>query len=128
MIARQDPVVEIQREAVETLGDLSDARGVPLLLDLARTHPDTGVRREAIETLGDTDPTENLVRLLKGFALEDADAAVQVERSRRWPICLMRQASPRYSNSSSRTRGQPPVARRSKRSASWLLMMARIWR
>jgi HEAT repeat protein len=58
---------------------VSDPRGPATVLELARTHPQIDVRREAIETLGDAEPTDALVRMLKGFATEENDAAVQQE-------------------------------------------------
>ena len=71
--------MDIQREAVETLGDFEDQRGVMLLMELARAHPSIDVRREAIETLGDALPSETVIPVLEELAMKDPDPGIQEE-------------------------------------------------
>src|SRR5262249_29207856 len=49
---------EIQRKAVESLGQLPPEKSLPKLVNIARTHPNPDVRRAAVEAIGDlgTDP------------------------------------------------------------------------
>jgi HEAT repeat protein len=53
--AEEDGEDEIQRQAVESLGNLPPDKALPKLLKIARTHPKRGVRRQAIETIGGLD-------------------------------------------------------------------------
>jgi HEAT repeat protein len=65
-IARRDDDSDVQRGAVETLGQLHDDRAYGLLVEFARTHPNSDVRRAAIETLGETGRTDSVVKVLEG--------------------------------------------------------------
>ncbi|HET8713152.1 MAG TPA: HEAT repeat domain-containing protein [Gemmatimonadales bacterium] len=76
-IARRDPDADVQREAVETLGELQDGRAYTLLVEFARTHPVSDVRREAVETLGETGRTDSVIAILDVVAggSDDEDVA-----------------------------------------------------
>lgn len=78
-IAQEDPSTEIQREAVETLGEVHDERAVALIAELARSHANSEVRREAVETLGEAAPIDEALRLLRRIVDEDRDVDVQRE-------------------------------------------------
>ncbi len=67
----------MQREAVETLGDYKDGRGVAILHDILRTHPSPDVRREAIETLADRATTADTLALLRDVMERDTDIGVR---------------------------------------------------
>ena len=53
-VAQQDASVDIQRAAVEALGDIDDPRARRLLLEIAQQHPRYEVRMAAVETLGES--------------------------------------------------------------------------
>ncbi|MGE5800846.1 MAG: HEAT repeat domain-containing protein [Gemmatimonadota bacterium] len=76
-IARRDPDADVQRAAVENLGQLHDDRAYRLLVEFARTHPVSDVRREAIETLGETGRTDSVIVILDAVAQgsDDQDVA-----------------------------------------------------
>jgi HEAT repeat protein len=54
-IAKSDVPEDVQRQAVESLGRIDDARVKGMLLELARTHPSIDVERQAVESLGRLD-------------------------------------------------------------------------
>jgi HEAT repeat protein/beta-lactamase regulating signal transducer with metallopeptidase domain len=76
-IARRDPDADVQRAAVENLGQLKDDRAYSLLVEFARTHPVSDVRQEAIETLGETGRTDSVMVILDAIArgADDPDLA-----------------------------------------------------
>jgi len=76
-IARRDADPDVQRSAVEKLGELHDDRAYNLLVEFARTHPVSDVRREAIETLGETGRTDSVIAILDAVAqgADDQDVA-----------------------------------------------------
>jgi HEAT repeat protein len=80
--ARHDRDPDVQRAAVEKLGELRDDRAYTLLVEFARTHPSSDVRRAAIETLAATGRSDSVVDVLGGIARtaddpDVADAAVE---------------------------------------------------
>jgi HEAT repeat protein/beta-lactamase regulating signal transducer with metallopeptidase domain len=77
--AQRDPDPEVQRAAVEALGQLEDPAARGLLVDLARSHPRPEVRQEAVETLHEAAPPDEAFDLLQRMAREDPDAEVQRE-------------------------------------------------
>jgi len=70
--ARRDRDPDVQREAVERLGELHDDRAYALLVEFARSHPNSDVRRQAIETYGESAPSDSSVALLKSILASDA--------------------------------------------------------
>jgi HEAT repeat protein/beta-lactamase regulating signal transducer with metallopeptidase domain len=76
-IARRDEDSDVQRSAVEALGNLHDDRAYGLLVEFARTHPVGDVRRAAIETLGESGHTDSVIAILGGVAraADDPDVA-----------------------------------------------------
>ncbi len=70
--ARRDRDPDVQREAVETLGELHDAQALALVARIARSHPNVDVRRKAIETYGESAPSDSSVALLKSILASDA--------------------------------------------------------
>jgi HEAT repeat protein/beta-lactamase regulating signal transducer with metallopeptidase domain len=77
--ARRDPDSDVQREAVESLGQLHDDRAYRLLVEFARTHPVSDVRREAVETLGESGKTDSVIVILDDIAQNAADQDVARE-------------------------------------------------
>jgi len=71
-IARTDRNADVQRAAVENLGELHDDRAYRLLVEFARTHPESDVRRAAIETYTENASADSAVALLKGILAGDA--------------------------------------------------------
>jgi HEAT repeat protein/beta-lactamase regulating signal transducer with metallopeptidase domain len=71
-IARRSDDPEAARKAVETLGEMDDARALALVARIARTHPNVDVRRKAIETYGESAPPDSSVALLKSILASDA--------------------------------------------------------
>ena len=65
--------------ASETLGELKDRRGVPALLELAKSHPDREIRREAVETIGEAAEPAVALETLERIARQDPDEEVQRE-------------------------------------------------
>jgi len=78
-IARSDPDVDIECEAVEALGKLPNGRGVPAVIDIARTHPLGDVRAEAVEALGEDAPPTVALTTLPAVVRGDRDHHVQRE-------------------------------------------------
>jgi beta-lactamase regulating signal transducer with metallopeptidase domain/HEAT repeat protein len=76
-IATNDPDTDVQREAVQALGELKTEGAVAVLTRFARTHRDRDVRREAIETLGESGRTDSVIRTLDELTRDgdDPDAA-----------------------------------------------------
>ena len=76
-IARRDQNSDVQRSAVENLGQLHDDRAYSLLVEFARSHPVSDVRREAVETLGETGRTDSVIAILDAVAQgsDDQDVA-----------------------------------------------------
>ena len=72
--ARQDRDPDVQRAAVEKLGEVHDDRGrtYNLLVEFARTHPSSDVRRAAIETYRESAPSDSSLALLKTILASDA--------------------------------------------------------
>jgi HEAT repeat protein len=77
--ARDDANVDMQREAVETLGDFKDGRGVAVVREILRDHPNPDIRREAIETLADSAPPADALAMLRDVMQRDADVSVRRE-------------------------------------------------
>ena len=76
-LADGDREPEVQREAVETLGEVPVAQAVERLRAIARTHASAEVRREAIETLAEHAAPTAVVALLRDTIQRDTDAAVR---------------------------------------------------
>jgi HEAT repeat protein len=78
-VARRDQDSDVQRAAVENLGELHDDRAYRLLVEFARTHPVSDVRREAIETLGESGRTDSVIAILDAVAQNANDQDVARE-------------------------------------------------
>lgn len=78
-VARTDRDVDVQREAVESLGEIGHPAALDSLMALARTLPHTDARREAIETVGEMAPSEAAARFLGEVARSDHNVDVQRE-------------------------------------------------
>jgi beta-lactamase regulating signal transducer with metallopeptidase domain/HEAT repeat protein len=78
-LAGNDPEIEVQLEAVETLGEILGAAAVERLRELAGTHRDERIRIEAIEALSGTLPAVETARTLKSIALAEKSTRVQDE-------------------------------------------------
>ncbi|HEX9582421.1 MAG TPA: HEAT repeat domain-containing protein [Gemmatimonadales bacterium] len=78
-VAQGDPDTDVQRAAVEALGQLDDPAARRLLMEIARTHPRSEVRVEAVETLHEAAPPDEAFHLLQGVAREDPHVDVQRE-------------------------------------------------
>jgi HEAT repeat protein len=48
----QDPEMEVKRRAISGLGQMPNAEGVPILIDVAKNNKNPEVRRQAMQTLG----------------------------------------------------------------------------
>jgi len=72
-VARRDRDSDVQRQAVETLGNLKDERAYSLLVDVARTNPSSDVRRKAIETLGESGHPDSVLAVLSDLARRTND-------------------------------------------------------
>jgi beta-lactamase regulating signal transducer with metallopeptidase domain/HEAT repeat protein len=66
---------EIERQAVESLGQLPESKSLSRLVRIAETHPNEMVRREAVETLGEMG-TPRAFQFLKDFVRRENDAEV----------------------------------------------------
>jgi len=67
-VVDKDSDVEIQKEALFALSQLSDNEGVPKLIYISQSHPNSEVRKQAIFWLGQSgDPraVDALVKLVK---------------------------------------------------------------
>jgi HEAT repeat protein/beta-lactamase regulating signal transducer with metallopeptidase domain len=71
--------VDVQREAVETLGKIRDRRALAVIAEVARTHPRSDVRDEALETYAESAPADSAVTLLVEMAENDPSTDVQQE-------------------------------------------------
>jgi len=76
-LIRSDLSLEVQREAVETLGDLEGGRGIPFLKETAESHPRRDVRREALETMAEAAPPDEAMALLSKVAQQDQSVDIQ---------------------------------------------------
>jgi HEAT repeat protein/beta-lactamase regulating signal transducer with metallopeptidase domain len=72
-IAREDGSTDVQREAVESLGEVAGGAGLSEVATLALTHPAIDVRREAIETLTEHAPTPTALDVLSRIVATDRD-------------------------------------------------------
>jgi HEAT repeat protein/beta-lactamase regulating signal transducer with metallopeptidase domain len=77
-IARNDPNLEVQVQATETLGELSPGLALPALRELVESHPREEVRVEALETLGDL-ATPEALEILQRLA-EDSRVPSELRR------------------------------------------------
>ena len=78
-LAQEDASTEIQREAVETLGEVEDDRAVASSRSSRARIANSEVRREAVETFGESAPIEEALRVLRRIVDEDRDVDVQRE-------------------------------------------------
>ncbi len=76
-VAGEDGNADVQREAVETLGELEGGRGIGEVAKIALTHPVVDVRREAIETLAEHAPHATAVDVLSRIVSGDGDEDVR---------------------------------------------------
>jgi len=74
--AQSDASEDVQREAVETLGERDEARAHELVARIAREHVRAQVRREAVETVGAALPEADAVRVLTNIADSERDPDV----------------------------------------------------
>ena len=72
----------MQKQAVETLGEMKHGAGLPVVIDIARTHPDPTVRREAVESISDDAPWATAVPILREIARRDRDPDVHRQAAR----------------------------------------------
>jgi HEAT repeat protein len=54
-LALSDRSEDVQREAIEALGELPDGAGIDTLVAIARDHPTADLRQEALQTLLESD-------------------------------------------------------------------------
>ena len=79
-LATTDHEIDVQIEAVETLGEIGGAVAVAQLRKLATTHADERVRVEAIESMGESDASRaETADVLKQIALAEKSQRVQFE-------------------------------------------------
>jgi beta-lactamase regulating signal transducer with metallopeptidase domain/HEAT repeat protein len=78
-LATEERDIEVQIEAVESLGEMTDGAAVERLRDLARTHQDERIRVEAVETLGEHDDARDIAQFLKTVALNEKSQRVRDE-------------------------------------------------
>jgi HEAT repeat protein len=78
-IARGRGDADVAREAVETLGELHDARALERVARIARADLDEEVRREAIETYGENAPSDAAVALLTAILATEAPEEIYSE-------------------------------------------------
>jgi HEAT repeat protein len=70
-IARNDPQGDIQREAVESLGETRSPDAQRELRAILREHPNAGVRDEALETIAESSPPGEAAAFLEEVARTD---------------------------------------------------------
>jgi beta-lactamase regulating signal transducer with metallopeptidase domain/HEAT repeat protein len=78
-MAKSDADVDIQIEAVESLGGIPGAEAIARLQDVIRTHADERVRAEAVESLGDHGSPAEVAPILKSIAVGDSSTRVSDE-------------------------------------------------
>lgn len=78
-VAQQDQSVDVQRAAVQALGNIDDPAARRLLLEFAQRHPRYEVRMEAVETLGQSEAPAEVFDALVRIARTDPHPDVQVE-------------------------------------------------
>jgi HEAT repeat protein len=79
-LATADRDIDVQTEAIETLGEIGAAAAIAELRKLAGTHADDRVRVEAIESLGESGaPAGETATFLKGLALAEKSEQVRSE-------------------------------------------------
>ena len=78
-LANGDSDENVQREAVETLGEVRAGAGLAVLASLARGHRSVSVRREAIETYGECAPVDEALGLLQDLVQHDRDSEARRE-------------------------------------------------
>jgi HEAT repeat protein len=76
-VVREEGNVDVQREAVEALGELEGGRGIGEVAKVALTHPVVDVRREAIETLVEHAPHPTALDVLNRIVSGDGDEGVR---------------------------------------------------
>jgi HEAT repeat protein len=76
-VAQRDRDVDVQQDAVESLGKLRDAQALEHVRRIARTHPNAAVRRTAIDDYAEgTDPETALSFLQEVLASDRSPAAL----------------------------------------------------
>ena len=74
--ALNDPDSEIAQQAVFALSEVSDGKGLPVLMEIARTHQDKALRKKAIFWLGEHAETDEILQALRDFAMNEPDAEI----------------------------------------------------
>ena len=118
-LARNDRDIEVQLEAVETLGDIPGAAAAGRLRELARTHPDERRPRRSHRVVGQQPPgRRGRVDPRERGARREVAARSGRKPSRRWPGSTTAPASTRCSTSRAsirrRARASMPSRRCSK--------------
>jgi HEAT repeat protein/beta-lactamase regulating signal transducer with metallopeptidase domain len=78
-VALHHPLVDVRREACETLGEIHDDRVVDALTRIVEGADDPEVQREAVETLGETVAGSAVLPVLERIALHHAQTDVRRE-------------------------------------------------
>jgi HEAT repeat protein/beta-lactamase regulating signal transducer with metallopeptidase domain len=78
-VAANDTDVDVQRDAVESMGELKSTAAASAVRDVARSHPRTEVRQEAVETLGETMDPAQAIEALRAIVRDDPDEDVRLE-------------------------------------------------
>ena len=78
-MARNDPDVDIEQDALDALGRIPSGAAQAAVIDIARTHPNSDVRREAVEAVSRMTPRAVALAVLSGIVRSDPDHHVQHE-------------------------------------------------
>jgi HEAT repeat protein len=76
-IATANSDIEVQIQAIESLGEISHPDASARLRELAQNHSEERIRAEAVETLGESSSAASLAGFLKNIALGDRSTQVQ---------------------------------------------------
>jgi beta-lactamase regulating signal transducer with metallopeptidase domain/HEAT repeat protein len=74
-----DRDVDVQRDAVERLAEVNDARARDALVEVARSHKDVDVRAEAVESLADALSAPDTAKILAEIVRQDLAERVRKE-------------------------------------------------
>jgi HEAT repeat protein len=78
-VALTEPDADIAQQATYALSEAPDKKGLPVLLEIARSHRDIAVRKNAIFWLGEHAESDEIMQALKQFALNEADPEIAAQ-------------------------------------------------
>ena len=71
-VIQKDPAQEVQECALHALAQATQNKGIPALINIAKSHPDKAIRKKAVFWIGQKATSEQSIRCLETVAQKDA--------------------------------------------------------